>query len=457
MLAATLTVAQGRLLEDQVPAAITAVQFLGAAIGALPVALITEGLPHAPAAGGPGMLAVLAVLGLAAVGTLAPFTLFAYGQHKVSTEVAGAFLNLEPLVGALVGVLAFGDPAGPRLALGGVVILAGIVMSSLPALRAPPNTVPPNTVPRSPRPANATDGELAERSQGPGDGVSGVPGTPGSCRNGQNGAMEISDTLGFLLGTWEVSRSYTDRRSGTAPSFQGEAVLALDAGGLTLDAAGPDWARYEETGQLCLGAQRSPASRSLHYARRPGGTVMLYRPGRQPTSISISPAAPGMPSTRAAPTATRSPPSSGHPTSCRSTGGSRGQRRTTPPSPRCAACPARPPLQAEVREQVGDRVQDERDAGQPGRGRHGLQVVEGRSRRTARPTTSPAPARRPALDVGRRVADDGQGGRPSRRRRRSSAVSGMSGQGRPRPASAGDRNRSTSELPAERRRRSRRG
>ena len=112
MLAATLTVAQGRLLKDQVPAAITAVQFLGAAIGALPVALITEGLPHAPA-GGPGMLAVLAVLGLAAVGTLAPFTLFAYGQHKVSTEVAGAFLNLEPLVGALVGVLAFSDPACP--------------------------------------------------------------------------------------------------------------------------------------------------------------------------------------------------------------------------------------------------------------------------------------------------------------------------------------------------------
>jgi drug/metabolite transporter (DMT)-like permease len=135
MVAATLTVAQGRLLKDQVPAAITAVQFLGAAIGALPVALITEGLPHAPVAGGPGMLAVLAVLGLTAIGTLAPFTLFAYGQHKVSTEVAGAFLNLEPLVGALVGVLAFGDPAGPRLALGGAGILAGIAMSSLPALR----------------------------------------------------------------------------------------------------------------------------------------------------------------------------------------------------------------------------------------------------------------------------------------------------------------------------------
>jgi O-acetylserine/cysteine efflux transporter len=136
LVAAALTVAQGRLLVGRDPAAVTAVLFLGAALGALPAAFLTEGAPPVPSAGGAGLLAVLAVLGLTAVGTLAPFTLFAYGQHKVSTEVAGAFLNLEPLVGALVGVAAFGDPAGPRLAAGGAAIIAGIAMSSLPALRA---------------------------------------------------------------------------------------------------------------------------------------------------------------------------------------------------------------------------------------------------------------------------------------------------------------------------------
>jgi drug/metabolite transporter (DMT)-like permease len=130
-----LTVAQGRLLKGQNPAAVTAVQFLGAAIAALPVAALTEGLPPAPHAGGASVVAVLAVAGLAALGTLAPFTLFAFGQRQVTAEVAGAFLNLEPLVGALVGVLAFGDPAGPRLFAGGAAILGGIVMSSLPALR----------------------------------------------------------------------------------------------------------------------------------------------------------------------------------------------------------------------------------------------------------------------------------------------------------------------------------
>lgn len=87
--------------------------------------------------------------------------------------------------------------------------------------------------------------------------------------------MEISDTLGFLLGSWDVSRSYTDSRGGTAGSFQGQAVLAPDS-------AGSGRARYEETGQLRLGGHQGPARRTLEYDRRPDGTVMLYRPGRQP-------------------------------------------------------------------------------------------------------------------------------------------------------------------------------
>ena len=134
LLASAMTVAQGRFLRGQDPAAITAAQFLGAAVAALPFALVSAGAPPAPHA----VLPVAAVIGLTAVGTLVPFTLFAYGQHQVPTEIAGAFLNLEPLVGALAGVAAFGDPAGPRLLAGGAAIVGGIVMSSVPALRARP-------------------------------------------------------------------------------------------------------------------------------------------------------------------------------------------------------------------------------------------------------------------------------------------------------------------------------
>ena len=64
-----------------------------------------------------------------------PFTLFAYGQRRVPAEVAGAFLNLEPLVGAIAGIVAFGDPAGSRQLAGGTAIAVGIALSSLPLLR----------------------------------------------------------------------------------------------------------------------------------------------------------------------------------------------------------------------------------------------------------------------------------------------------------------------------------
>jgi hypothetical protein len=130
LLSATFTVVQGRLLRDRDPAAVTAVQFLGAAIAMLPVAMVTGPMPAAPSAPGP----VLATAALVAGGTLLPFTLFAYGQSRVSAEAAGAFLNLEPLVGAIAGVVLFGNPVGPGQLAGGTAILAGIGLGSLPLL-----------------------------------------------------------------------------------------------------------------------------------------------------------------------------------------------------------------------------------------------------------------------------------------------------------------------------------
>jgi len=129
-LSATVTVAQGRLLTGRDPVAVTAVQFLGATVGALLVVMCTQGAPALPGHPGP----VLAVVALTAGGTLAPFTLFAFGQKRVSAEVAGAFLNLEPLVGAIAGAAAFGDPVGLPQIAGGAAIVAGIGLSSLPLL-----------------------------------------------------------------------------------------------------------------------------------------------------------------------------------------------------------------------------------------------------------------------------------------------------------------------------------
>jgi threonine/homoserine efflux transporter RhtA len=94
-------------------------------LAAVPNAAL-EGVPHAPSSAGP----VVALAALALAGTLAPFALFAYGQSRVAPELAGAFLNLEPLVGTAAGALAFGDPFGAPQLIGGSVILIGIALST---------------------------------------------------------------------------------------------------------------------------------------------------------------------------------------------------------------------------------------------------------------------------------------------------------------------------------------
>ena len=138
VLSGTFTVAQTRLLTGRDPVAVTAVQFLGAALGALPFAALTEGAPAAPAR----LLPVLAVVGLTAGGTVLPFTLFAFGQSRVPAEIAGAFINLEPLVGAVAGVVVFGNPFGPAQLAGGAAILGGLALSSLPLVGRASRTAP---------------------------------------------------------------------------------------------------------------------------------------------------------------------------------------------------------------------------------------------------------------------------------------------------------------------------
>jgi O-acetylserine/cysteine efflux transporter len=124
-LSAVFVVAQPALLKGRDPIAVTAVQMLAGMLAAVPNAAV-EGLPHAPAAAGP----VIALIALTLAGTLAPFALFAYGQSRVAPELAGAFLNLEPLVGTAAGALAFGDPFGAPQLIGGTVILIGIALST---------------------------------------------------------------------------------------------------------------------------------------------------------------------------------------------------------------------------------------------------------------------------------------------------------------------------------------
>lgn len=86
--------------------------------------------------------------------------------------------------------------------------------------------------------------------------------------------MEIVDTLGFLLGTWNVMRSMEDHQSGTRGSFEGTATLTemRPAG----DSARGRTARFEEAGELHFGTHTGQAHRRLEYVQLDNATVMLY-------------------------------------------------------------------------------------------------------------------------------------------------------------------------------------
>jgi O-acetylserine/cysteine efflux transporter len=126
MLSAVLIAAQPRLLNGRDPAALTAVQFFAAAGFALPLALASGPLPSAPASVGPALAFVALTLG----GTVLPFWLFAHGQAQVRPQLAGAFVNLEPVVGAAIGWVLFADPVGPVELLGALAVLAAIALAA---------------------------------------------------------------------------------------------------------------------------------------------------------------------------------------------------------------------------------------------------------------------------------------------------------------------------------------
>ena len=127
--------AQSRLLPGRNATAVTAVQMATAAAVLVPVALALEGAPAATGATGGTVAAVAA---LVVLGTILPFALYAIGQARVPAELAGAFVNLEPLVGAMIGAAVFHDAFGTGQALGSAAILGGILLSVAPPPRRTP-------------------------------------------------------------------------------------------------------------------------------------------------------------------------------------------------------------------------------------------------------------------------------------------------------------------------------
>jgi hypothetical protein len=87
--------------------------------------------------------------------------------------------------------------------------------------------------------------------------------------------VEITDTLDFLLGRWEIVRFLSDYANERAAVFRGTLEVSSHTG------AGEE-AIYREAGLLRLGAQFSEAQRSLACRRAHRGAVTTFLPSGDP-------------------------------------------------------------------------------------------------------------------------------------------------------------------------------
>lgn len=104
--------------------AVPSVMLIVATIAILPIALLLHGPP-------PLALSPVAWSGIVGQGLLSTFVATAawqYGSARVDSASAGVFINIEPLMGAMLGIGLFGDPAGLPLILGGVLIIVGSII-----------------------------------------------------------------------------------------------------------------------------------------------------------------------------------------------------------------------------------------------------------------------------------------------------------------------------------------
>jgi drug/metabolite transporter (DMT)-like permease len=87
--------------------------------------LVRDGLPPVH---GVGMKVWLAVAGSGLLCTAAATLLWNWGIHHVPASRAGVFLNIEPAVGAILGVEVLGDRLGAGTWIGGALIIAAAVV-----------------------------------------------------------------------------------------------------------------------------------------------------------------------------------------------------------------------------------------------------------------------------------------------------------------------------------------
>jgi DME family drug/metabolite transporter len=129
------TLAAKRMLHTHSPETVMAGAFgLGAVLLAPVLALAGGGLAT------PGGVGLIVFLGV--VPTAVAYLLFARGLKQLSAAETATLTLAEPLTAALLGVIVLGEHLTTPAALGGMLILGGLVVLAAPDVRRRPATVP---------------------------------------------------------------------------------------------------------------------------------------------------------------------------------------------------------------------------------------------------------------------------------------------------------------------------
>mgnify|MGYP000852371889 FL=1 len=106
---------------------VTAYTFLFATLGTLPicdVGTLVEKIAIQPSS-------LFWCVGIALVSTLAPYLLYTWGLSHMSNSRAAILATIEPLVGALVGILLYKEPANLMKLLGMALIFSAVIILNL--------------------------------------------------------------------------------------------------------------------------------------------------------------------------------------------------------------------------------------------------------------------------------------------------------------------------------------
>jgi drug/metabolite transporter (DMT)-like permease len=147
--AAYVVWSRGRAQAPEEGLGLTAWQFTGAATAVTPFVVASWATGGSRlAVAGPGELTAAAAVLACGLGGLVLFNL---GIHAVTASRAGLLASLQPVAGALTGVAVLQEPLGAGQALGGALILVGLLV--LARVPDPAEPVAPIVLPQGERPA----------------------------------------------------------------------------------------------------------------------------------------------------------------------------------------------------------------------------------------------------------------------------------------------------------------